>query len=57
MRDNAGYVEIDENWLIRNHAYEVEGYNGDKVYTDLTFNSMRQQFEEIYEVLKQPCHL
>ncbi|MCR6523195.1 6-hydroxymethylpterin diphosphokinase MptE-like protein [Lysinibacillus capsici] len=50
--DNAGYVEIDENWLIRNHAYEVEGYNGDKVYTDLTFNSMRQQFEEIYEVLK-----
>lgn len=50
--DNAGYIEIDENWLIRNHAYEVEGYNGDKVYTDLTFNSMRQQFEEIYEVLK-----
>ncbi|MFF5996813.1 DUF2920 family protein [Lysinibacillus sp. KU-BSD001] len=50
--NNAGYVKIDENWLIRNHAYEVEGYNGDKVYTDLTFNSMRQQFEEIYVVLK-----
>lgn len=50
--DNAGYTEVDKDWLIRNHAYEVEGYNGDKVYTSLTFNSMRQQFEEIYEVLK-----
>ncbi|KOY82365.1 6-hydroxymethylpterin diphosphokinase MptE-like protein [Lysinibacillus sp. FSL H8-0500] len=53
--NNAGYLAIDENWLKNNHAFEVEGYDGGKVYTDLIFNSMRQQFEDIYEVLKENC--
>lgn len=50
---NAGYLDLDTNWLENNYAFEVESYDGGRVYTDLTFNAMREQFEEIYEILKE----
>lgn len=50
---NAGYSDLDSNWLENNYAFEVESFDGGRVYTDLTFNAMREQFEEIYEILKE----
>lgn len=50
---NAGYSDLDANWLENNYAFEVESYDGGRVYTDLTFNAMREQFEEIYGILKE----
>lgn len=50
--NNKFYSEIDEDFLIKKKAFEIEGYYGDKVYTDYSFHSMRKTFEKIYQLLK-----
>ncbi|MGN7478776.1 motility associated factor glycosyltransferase family protein [Solibacillus silvestris] len=49
--NNKFYSEINENFLMKKKAFKVEGYYGDKVYTDYSFHSMRKTFEKIYKLL------
>lgn len=50
--NNVYERNIDSEYLKSKKAFEIEGYYGDKVYTDYSFFSMKKSFEKIYQLLK-----
>ena len=55
--NNNFYKVLDEEFYERRGAFKVEGYDGDLVYTDYVFNSMRKTFESVNEILKETVQI
>lgn len=47
---NKNYAELDKKLLVERGAFEEEGYNGDKVWTDSVFVTMREEFDKLYYI-------
>lgn len=51
--NNNHYSELDDDFLKKDMAFEVEGYYGEPVKTNHQFNSMRKGLEKLYQNLQQ----
>lgn len=49
---NKNFQKADQNFLLKQGAFEVDGYYGDPVMTDYGLFSMKESFEEIMEQIE-----
>lgn len=47
---NKNSRKIDESFIERRQAFQIVSYNGEKVWTDPVFNSMRLEFEDLIKL-------